>query len=377
METGCSIEDSRDYGIIGCVEPTSCSNTHGCTAGNDISLVGILEKVLNNGKLRMMGKRTGLKTGKFKKFKSFEEILEAYKEQLCNTIEYIAKCVNCKDKVYMERFHNPYLSLTIDGCLESGLDITEGGAKYNFGSITARGLATAADSLFAIKKAVYDEKWLTLKELKKLLNKNFRKKEAIRQKLVNKIAKYGNDNDEVDEIARWVAELFCDETMKQKSIRNGGIFRPGFFSYGMNVFDGSFLGATPNGRRAGEPVSNSISPSNNAEKKGPTAIIKSYAKLNQIKISNGSALNIKLSPSFLESEERKNAFMYFMKSFIDLKAMHVQFNTVDTKTLIDAQINPEDYWDLIVRVSGYCAYFNDLGRPVQDDIIQRAQFNTI
>ena len=377
METGCSIEDSRDYGIIGCVEPTSCSNTHGCTAGNDISLVGILEKVLNNGKLRMMGKRTGLKTGKFEKFKSFEEILEAYKKQLSFTIEYIAKCVNGKDKVYMERFHNPYLSLTIDGCLESGLDITEGGAKYNFGSITARGLATAADSLFAIKKAVFDEKWITLKELKKVLDKNFRKNETIRQKLINKIAKYGNDNDEVDEIARWVAEIFCDETMKQKSIRNGGIFRPGFFSYGMNVIDGSFLGATPNGRRAGEPVSNSISPSNNAEKKGPTAIIKSYAKLNHKKISNGSALNIKLSPSFLESEERRKAFTYLLRSFVDLNAMHVQFNTVDTKTLLNAQIHPEDYWDLIVRVSGYCAYFNDLGKPVQDDIIQRAQFNNI
>ena len=145
----------------------------------------------------------------------------------------------------------------------------------------------------------------------------------------------------------------------------------------MNVVDGSFLGATSNGRRAGEPVSNSISPSNNAEKKGPTAIIKSYAKLNQKKISNGSALNIKLSPSFLESEERRKAFTYLLRSFVDLNAMHVQFNTVDTKTLLNAQIHPEDYWDLIVRVSGYCAYFNDLGRLVQDDIIQRAQFNNI
>ncbi len=375
-KTGCSLKDSRDYAIIGCVEPTSCSNTHGCTAGNDISLVGILERVICNGKLRMMGKRTGLKTGKFIKFKSFEQILEAYKEQLINMIQFIARCVNCKDKVYMKRFHNPLLSLTLDGCLENGKDITEGGAKYNFGSITARGIATTADSLLAIKKAVFDEKWLTLKDLKKALDKNFRKEENLRQKLINKVSKYGNDDDEADEIVRWLAELFSDVVMQQKSIR-GGIFRPGFFSFGMNVIDGSVLGASPNGRLAGEPVSNSMSPSNNVEKKGLTAIIKSYAKINHEKISNGSALNIKLSPSFLKTEERKKDFVSILRAFVDLGAMHAQFNTVDTKTLLDAQKDPLKYWDLVVRVSGYCAYFNDLGKKVQDDIIDRYQFDTI
>lgn len=374
-KSGCSLEDARDYGIIGCVEPTSCSNTHGCTAGNDISLVGILEKVLRNGKLRMMGKRTGLKTGKFQNFKSFSEILDAYKAQLDFTIDFIVKCVNCKDKVYMEGFHNPMISLLVDGCIESGKDISEGGAKYNFGSLTARGIATAADSLLAIKKAVFDEKWLTLKDLNKAINKNYRGKEALRQKLINKIPKYGNDDEEADNMVKWIAEIFSDGVMKQKSIRNG-IFRPGFFSFGMNVLDGSLLGATPNGRKAGAPVSNSMSPSNNVEKKGLTAIIKSYAKIAHEKISDGSALNIKLSPSFLVSEERKRDFVSVLKSFIDLKAMHAQFNTVETETLLDAQVNPEKYWDLVVRVSGYCAYFNDLGKPVQDDIIQRTQFSS-
>jgi len=376
MTAGDSIEDARNYGIIGCVEPASCGNTHGCTAGNDISLVGILERVLTNGKLRMMGKRSGLKTGKFEKFKSFEEIQEAYKKQLYKMIEFITDCVNCKDKVYMEGFHNPYISLTLDGCLENGLDITQGGAKYNYGSITARGIATAADSLLAIKKAVFDEKWITLKELKKVLNKNFRKNEVIRQKLLNKIPKYGNDNDEADEMAKWIADIFSTETLKQKSIRNG-CFRPGFFSYGMNVIDGSLLGATPNGRFAGVPVSNSMSPTNNVEKKGPTAILRSYAKINHEKIPNGSALNIKLSPSFLDAEDRRKAFTYLLRSFVELNAMHAQFNTIETKTLIEAQENPELYWDLVVRVSGYCAYFNDLGKKVQDDIIQRTQFTEI
>lgn len=376
MTAGDSLEDARNYGIIGCVEPSSCSNTHGCTAGNDISLVGVLERVLTNGKLRMMGKRTGLKTGKFEKFRSFEEIQEAFKKQLYYMIEFIAKCVNAKDKVYMEGYHNPYLSLTLDGCLEKGLDLTQGGAKYNYGSITARGIATVADSLLAIKKAVFDEKWLTLKELKKVLNKNFRKNEVIRQKLLNKIPKYGNDNDEADEMAKWIADIFCTETLQQKSIR-GGCFRPGFFSYGMNVIDGSLTGATPNGRLAGVPVSNSMSPTNNAEKKGITAILKSYAKIDHEKIPNGSALNIKLSPSFLDTIDRRKAFTYLLKSFVELGAMHAQFNTIETKTLLDAQQNPEQYWDLVVRVSGYCAYFNDLGKKVQDDIIQRTQFTEI
>ncbi|MHA1148259.1 MAG: pyruvate formate lyase family protein [Promethearchaeota archaeon] len=376
MKTGCSLEDSRNYGIIGCVEPTSCGNTFGCTAGNDISLVGILERVINNGRLRFMGKRTGLKTGKFKNFKSFEEILEAFKMQLAKNIEFIAKLVNIKDKVYMEKFHNPLISILVKGCLEKGLDETQGGAKYNFGSITARGLATAADSLLAIKKAVFDWKWITLKELKKVLDKNFRKNEALRQKLINKIPKYGNDDDEADEMAIIVAEIFSDLVMEQKNIR-GGIFRPGFFSYGMNVVDGSLLGATPNGRYAGQPVSNSMSPSNNVEKYGPTAIIRSYAKINHEKISNGSALNIKLNPAYFKNEERKKKFISLLRSFIELGAMHAQFNTIDNKILKDAQVNPDNYWDLVVRVSGYCAYFNDLGKPVQDDIIQRTEFNTI
>ena len=161
--------------------------------------------------------------------------------------------------------------------------------------------------------------------------------------------------------------------MEQQSIR-GGIFRPGFFSYGMNVFEGGFLGATPNGRLAGSPVSNSMSPTNNAEKNGPTAVIKSNAKLHHEKISNGSSLNMKLSPSFLQTDERRKDFVDFLRGFLDLGAMHAQFNVIDTQTLLDAQIHPENYLGLAVRVSGYCAYFTDLGKGVQNDIIDRICF---
>ncbi|MHA1894928.1 MAG: glycyl radical protein [Candidatus Helarchaeota archaeon] len=373
MKAGNSLEDARNYSIIGCVEPTSSGNTFGCTSGNDISLVGLLEMVLNNGKLRMMGKRTGIQTGKLEDFKSFEQILEAYKIQTKNAVEYIAKCVNLKDKVYMTSFHNPFVSLTLEGCLESAMDMTEGGAKYNHASISGRGLSTTADSLLAIKKAVFEEKFITLKELSKMLKSNFRGKEVIRQKLINKISKYGNDDEEADNMARWVAEIFCDAVYEQKSIRQG-VFRPGFFSYGMHVVDGSFLGATPNGRKAGRPVSNSMSPGNGCEREGPTAVIKSNARINHELISNGSSLNLKLNPALLKTEENKKKFISLLRTFIDLKNMHVQFNVIDDEILRDAQIHPEQYLDLVIRVSGYSAYFTDLGKPVQDDVIQRVQF---
>lgn len=376
VNSGMSLKDARDYGIIGCVEPSSCGNTHSCTSGNDISIVGILEMALNDGRLRMMGKRTGVKTGKARDFESFEQVKDAFKAQMKKQVEFIAECVNLKDKVYMERFHNPYISLTLEGCLENAMDFTGGGARYNFSSISGRGLATAADSLYTIKKAVFDEQWISMKELLKALDKNFRKNEPLRLKLKNKIVKYGNDNEEVDQMASWIAESFCNVVNAQTSIRKGTGFRPGFFSYGMNVYDGSFLGATPNGRLAGEPVSNSASPSNGSELNGPTAVIKSYSKLKQEKISNGSSLNLKISPSFFNTKQRKEKFVSLIKAFVKLKAMHMQFNVVDTKTLIEAQENPQNYLDLVVRVSGYSAYFNDLGRPVQDDIIDRCQFNS-
>jgi len=373
VKAGDSLEDARDYSIIGCVEPTSAGNTFACTSGNDISLVGLLEMVLNDGKIRMMGKPTGVRTGKLEDFQSFDEILDAYKAQIKHAVEFIAKCVDLKDKVYMEHFHNPFVSITLDGCLDNATDMTMGGAKYNYSSISGRGLSTVADSLLAIKKAVFEEKILTLKELSKMLKSNFRGKKIIRQRLINKIPKFGNDNEEADEMASWVANAFCDEVYKQNSIR-GGVFRPGFFSYGMNVMDGSFLGATPNGRRAGEPVSNSMSPSNGSEKMGPTATIKSSSKICHEKISNGSSLNMKLNPSLLQSDAGKKKFVAMLKTFIDLKNMHVQFNVINDEMLREAQIHPEEHMDLVIRVSGYSAYFTDLGKPVQNDIIKRVQF---
>lgn len=375
LETGCSMEEARDYSIVGCVEPTSSGNTYACTAGNDISLVGALEMALNNGKIFMIGRQAGPKTDNAENFRSFDDVLDAYKKQLAHVVSFMAQCVNLKDEIYRDRFHNPYVSLTLDGCLDSGMDMTEGGAKYNFGSLSARGLATTANSLMAIKKAVFDEKWISMSDLLSALRTNFRDNEVLRQKLIHKVPKYGSDSKDADDMARWVADQFCEEVIRQKSVR-GGYFRPGFFSYGMHVLDGMMLGATPDGRLAGEPVSNSSSPVNGTERNGLIGVLNSNSRLPYEKMTNGSSLNIRLGPSMFATAERKEKFIAFLKSFVINNNMHMQINVVDSETLKDAQQRPQMYADMVVRVSGYSAYFNDLGKPVQDDIIRRTQFES-
>jgi formate C-acetyltransferase len=213
-----------------------------------------------------------------------------------------------------------------------------------------------------------------MSDLVTALRTNFRNNEVLRQRLIHKIPKYGCNSNEADDMARWVADQFCEEVLKQKPVR-GSSFRPGFFSYGMHVFDGMMLGATPNGRRAGEPVSNSLSPSNGSERKGLIAVLNSNARLPHEKISNGSSLNIRLSPSMFSTSESREKFIGLLKGFVMNGNMHMQFNVIDGDTLRDAQQRPQIYTDMVVRVSGYSAYFTDLGRPLQDDLIRRTQFD--
>ncbi|MHA1265290.1 MAG: glycyl radical protein [Candidatus Helarchaeota archaeon] len=374
QQIGVSLEDARDYAIIGCVEPTSQGNTFGTTSGNDISLVGALEMVLTNGSIRTVNKKYGLETGDPTQFTSYDQVWNAYVQQLKHLIQHIVKCVNVKDVIYAKFYPNPFISMTLDGCLENALDMTQGGAKYNFSSISGRGLATVADSLAALKKVVFEDKNLTMAEMVKILNKHYKKQEKIQTILLNKIPKFGNDEDYVDLIARDIAHTFCDEVVKHPCLRGNGIYRPSFFSYGLYIVDGFLLGATPDGRNAGEPVSNSLSPANNTEKSGPTAVLKSVTKLDHTKISNGMALNMKFLPSLFESPEKRKKIEALIKAYLELGGMEIQLNVVNQEELIDAQLHPENHQDLVVRVSGYSAYFIDLGKPVQDDIIQRYQF---
>jgi len=378
INNGTGFGDARDYAVIGCVEPTSAGNTFGCTSGNDISLVGILEMMLTNGMIRMLGRRTGADTGDPRKFTTFEEVMDAFKKQLQHSVDVISQLVEIKDEVYDKMFPNPYISATLEGCVENAMDMTSGGARYNFNSISGRGLGTTADSLAAIRKVVFDDKTVTMSELTDVLENNFRgeKRERLRQILVNRAPKYGNDDDYADWIAREIAGTFCDMVTSKKAWR-GGPYRASFFSYGLHVLDGTLLGATPNGRKAGEPTSNSLSPSNGAEKNGPTAVLKSCSKIEHTKIANGCSLNIKMLPMLLRDEERRQKVASLIRAYFKLGGSQVQLNVVDSQTLRDAQKCPEKYRDLVVRVSGYCAYFTDLGKPIQDDIIARAEFGSL
>ncbi len=376
VNCGMPEEKARDYGIIGCVEPTGDGNTFGCTSGNDISFTAAMEMVLKDGYLRIMGKRVGPRTGDPRKFGSFDQLMDAFKQQTAFLTDTVAKAVNLKDKVFMEGFHNPYISATLTGCIENAKDMTCGGADFNFNSISGRGLGTAVDSLAAIKYFVYDEKIFSMERLIKMLDVNFKGYEKERSLLLYKGPKYGADNDYADEIAADVCGYFCRQVARHQTDR-GGPFRPSFFSYGMHVMEGLYMGATPNGRLAGDPVSNSLSPSNGAEKNGPAGVLRSVSKMDHTLISNGCSLNIKLMPSMFKGEERLNKMIGLVKGFFSMGGMELQPNVVSNKILKDAQAHPENYRDLVVRVSGYSAFFADLGRPLQDEIISRTEFGSM
>lgn len=365
--------DARDYSIVGCVEPTSTGNCFACTAGNDISLAGVLEMALNEGRMLYTGRRVGARTPGPAAFRSFEDVKVSYERQLRFNVARLVKAVELLDRAHADDFPSPLVSSTVVGCLESGRDVTRGGALYNFGSITGRGLGTVADSLAAIRWAVFEERLLDMRELMRHLRSNFRRAEALRQTLLNKAPRYGNDDPAGDDTAAWVSGVFAD-AVRSHPCGRGGFYRPGLFSYGVHVVDGLLLGATPDGRRSGEPVSNGVSPSNGRERNGPTAVMASAARATSAPLSDGTSLNMRLSPGMLDSGERTLKLGQLVRGYFDLGGRHVQFNVVDTETLRDARDNPERYPDLVVRVSGYCAYFTDLGRSIQDDIIARTTF---
>jgi pyruvate formate-lyase/glycerol dehydratase family glycyl radical enzyme len=376
VSDGFSLEDARDYSIVGCVEPTSTGNCFACTAGNDISLAGVLEMALNQGAMLFSGGRVGARTPDPRRFEGFGDVKEAFARQLSFNVDKLVRAVEMLDLAYAGECPSPAVSATVEGCLESARDVTLGGARYNFGSITGRGLGTVANSLAAIRWAVFEEGILSMGELMDLLHRNFRGAEDIRSELARRAPKYGNDEAGADEMAAWVMDIFSREVRKHLCGR-GGFYRPGMFSYGVHVVDGLSLGATPDGRLAGEPVSNGISPVNGTERNGPTAVMRSAATAASAPISDGTALNMRLAPGLLGSGESVEKLASLVRGYFSLGGRHVQFNVVDTETLEDAQRNPERYPDLVVRVSGYCAYFTDLGRSIQDDIIARTNFGSI
>ncbi|MFW9865764.1 MAG: pyruvate formate lyase family protein, partial [Candidatus Thorarchaeota archaeon] len=313
-----------------------------------------------------------------KTFKSFEDVKKAYVDQLKFAIDLTVKKAELKDKVFADYLPSPLLSSTIEGCLESGMDATRNGAKYNNNPMGSQGLGGVCDSLAAIRWAVFEEKLVTMEELVTHMNNNFKGAEELREKLRNKAPKYGNGDERTDDLAKWVASTICDITRKYKARGGDGIYHNCLVSSGTQVMEGKALGATADGRLAHEPVSNGISPVNGMEKNGLTMTLNSVAYATaEPHLTNGASFNIRLNPNILQTDEGLDQFTSIVDAYLELGGRELQINPISSETLRDAQAHPEKYPDLSVKVTGYSARFIDLTKELQDDIIARTVFNEL
>jgi pyruvate-formate lyase len=373
---GFTPEDARDYCIVGCVETCGHSNTQGCVAGHDFILPAVLMLSLTNGAYPppSPGQQVGYPSGAAATLTGFEQLMEAFGRQLCHQLDTMIRAIAGKDSAHEEMLPAPYVSALVDGCVDRAKDITAGGARYDFTSIDVRGLGTLVDSLLAIKTFVYDRGELTLEALVAILLDDFQGHEVLRQRLMREPLKYGTGNAEADALALRVVELIHRQLAGQRNIR-GGRYRVAYFSLGSHVVDGFFLGATPDGRRRGMPISNGVSPSNLVDSSGgPQACMRSAAKLPPEQASSGIALNLRFHPSFIKNRQGVETFASMLERYFAGGGMHLQPNFVSAEQLRAAQRHPDQYRDLIVKVSGYSACFTDLGRSIQEDIIARAEF---
>ncbi|MHA1914328.1 MAG: pyruvate formate lyase family protein [Promethearchaeota archaeon] len=372
--SGYALEDAINYAIIGCVEPTSQGNTYAATGRMFINLPGILELTLNNGYCNLTQQVSGLKTGDSSNFLTFNELLDAFLQQLHYNVVKSVKIARIGDEETVTHFQQPFVSALIDGCIEKGWDYTAGGAQYNFSSITAYGFATLVDSLHNIQKVVYEEEVIPFTELTQILNSNFDGQEKLQQKLLHQYDKWGNDKEEIDNLACMIWDSFCTEVRKHTCARDGQ-YNPGAYSMGIHVIEGFFTRASADGRKALQPLSNSLSPVNNAEKNGLTAALNSIAKLNYEYSLNGVAVNVRINPQNLSNSDKFDKFVHLIKGYFSSGGMQIQPTVVSTDILKDAQIHPDNYGDLIVKVGGYNATFTDLGTQIQNDIIDRFEHN--
>ncbi len=370
VSRGVSLRDARDYCIIGCVEPQKGGKTEGWHDAAFFNMAKVLEITINNGKVG--DKQLGPKTGDFCSFATFDDFMNAFRTQMAYFVKLLIIADNAVDIAHSERAPLPFLSSMVEDCIVKGKSLQEGGACYNFTGPQGVGVANVGDSLAAIKKLVYEEKRITLQELKDALDTNFDGKEDLRQMLLNRAPKFGNDNDEVDDLAREAALIYCQEVEKYKNPR-GGCFQPGLYPVSANVPLGAITGATPDGRKAGTPLADGVSPVSGRDLKGPTAAINSVSKLDHHIASNGTLLNQKFHPAALEGMAGIRNLASLVRSYFDQKGLHVQFNVVSRETLLEAQKNPSKYRNLVVRVAGYSAHFTSLDKAIQDDIIERTE----
>jgi len=417
---GLSLAHARDYCIIGCVEPQKAGMTDGWHDAAFFNMCRPLEMVFSQG--MEAGIRVGAKTKPIEKMKNFEEFYDAYKTQMNYFIELLVNAINAIDLAHRERCPLPFLSAMIDDCMERGQSVQEGGAHYNFTGPQGFGVANMADALYAIKELVFKEKKISLTDIKEALTFNYgfgldsdrltlltaaiaaqikengqeinqteiaaivktiqetSRHKAVTEKgkqifdLINALPKFGNDNPAVDTLARDAAYTYTKPLLNYQNPR-GGLYQAGLYPVSANVPMGAKTGATPDGRLAGTPLADGVSPSSGKDLSGPTAAANSVAKLDHFIASNGTLFNQKFHPSALGGREGLEKFVALIRTYFDLKGSHMQFNVVSRETLLDAQENPENYRQLVVRVAGYSALFTTLSRSLQDDIIARTEHN--
>ncbi len=371
MRLGFEEDDAYDYADIGCIEMGNAGTSIGPSSIGFVNLAKCLELALHNGQCPIVGDRVGPETGDARTFTSFDQLMEAYTRQVHFADTQFNQSVSAIEMGHELLRPVPFQSSITDNAMERGLDLTNGGSKYYFAGIEGIGIADVGDSLAAIKKLVFDEKKITMAKLVDALSNNFTDNERLRQMLLNAAPKFGNDDDYADEIARRGCTVFLEDVKKHRDYW-GSVYNPGIWSIELAMILGSAVGALPSGRHAFESLTEGVSPSRGCDRNGPTATVKSVAKLDHRLMENGSIFNMKFNPDTFK-DESIGKFIDVMKTYFELGGFQMQFTVVSKQTLLEARKNPEKYRDLVVRVAGYSAYFIEQSPRVQEHIIDRTE----
>ena len=370
VRQGKSIEDARDGGASGCVEAGAFGKENYTLTGY-FNLPKVFEVTLHNGLDPRTGKQVGLQTGDPALFRTFDELFAAFKAQVRRFADIKIRGNAIIERLYATVLPAPFLSILIDDCIAKGKDYHAGGARYNTNYIQGVGVGTMTDILASIKYNVYDKKFVPRRKLLDVLDRNFEGDEILRRRFLNKTPKFGNDDDYADEIMKRIFEAYF-EAIDNRPNAKGGRYRINLLPTTVHVYFGKVTGATADGRKAGEPLSEGVSPVQGADRKGPTAVIKSVGKMDHVR-TGGTLLNQKFAPQLLADEEGIHNLGHIVRSYFKMDGHHIQFNVVTADTLRDAQKRPEKYRDLIVRVAGYSDYFLDCGVELQNEIINRTE----
>jgi formate C-acetyltransferase len=374
-EVGFELKDARDYGIIGCQEIVGCGTDYPAPNGCFPPHAGIwwgsvMNMAINDGGNPLNGEQASLHTGYLYEMNSMEEVREALRKMGHYIFEMFISVNNYAE--YITQYYNPQaiLSMSIEGCMEKGKDCVNGGAKYNSYGGTATGLATIADSLTTIKYMIFDKKLISAKELLDAVVANWEGCEPLRQRILSEVPHFGNGDPYADEEFKFVADLYY-EVCRTCHSKRSTVYKSGLYGASDHVAQGHKTWATPDGRKYPEPLADAASPAQGRDKNGPTAVFASAGCYDHHHYLGGIALNIKIHPSVLANQAGADKLRNVTKTYFDRGGMEVQYNVVNTETLRLAQENPEDYRDLVVRIAGYSAYFVELGRELQNDIISR------